>query len=40
MLSFLEYKVFFGAVFCTEQLEMICRLDFDMFFKIFIFEPK
>ena len=22
----------FGAVFCTEQLEMICRMDFDMFF--------
>ena len=26
------FSFFFGAVFCTEQLEMICRLDFDMFF--------
>ena len=39
MLSFLEYLVFFGAVFCREQLEMICRMDFDMFFGILIFEP-
>ena len=31
---------FFGAAFCTEQLEMICRMDFDMFFGILIFEPK
>ena len=30
----------FGAVFCTEQLQMICRMNFDMFFKILIFEPK
>ena len=37
---FLEYLVFFGAAFCTEQLEMICRMDFDMFFGILIFEPK
>ena len=35
MLSFLEYLVFFGAVFCTEQLQMISRMDFDMFFGIF-----
>ena len=40
MLSFLEYLVFFGAVFYTEQLEMICRMDFDMFFGILIFKPK
>ena len=40
MLSFLEYLVFFGAVFCTEQLLMICRVNFDMFFGILIFEPK
>ena len=31
---------FFGAVFCTEQLEMISRMDFDMFFGISIFDPK
>ena len=40
MLSFLEYLVFFRAVFCTEQLSMICRMDFDMFFGILIFDPK
>ena len=40
MLSFLEYLVFFGAVFCTEQLYMICRMDFDMFFGILIFQQK
>ena len=40
MVSFLEYLVFFGAVFCTEQLWMICRMDFDMFFWILIFDPK
>ena len=28
------------SVFCTEQLEMICRMDFDMFFLILIFDPK
>ena len=40
MLSFLEYLVFFGAVFRTGRLEMICRMDFDMFFEILIFDPK
>ena len=40
MLSFLEYLVFFGAVFCKEQLSMVCRMDFDMFFKILNFEPN
>ena len=40
MVSFLEYLVFFGAVFCTQQLEMICRMDFHMFFGILLFEPK
>ena len=40
MVSFLEYLVFSEAVFSTEQLEMICRMDFDMFFGILIFDPK
>ena len=40
MVSFLEYLVFFEAVFCTEQREIICRMDFDMFFGILIFDPK
>ena len=26
----------FWSVFCAEQLEMICRIDFDMFFGILI----
>ena len=33
-------SVFFPAVFCTEQLEMICRMDFDMFIGILIFDPE
>ena len=40
MVSFLDYLVFCEAVFCTEQLEMICRMDFDMFFAILIFDPS
>ena len=40
MVSFLEYLVFFASVFCTKQLQMICRMDFDMFFGIFVFDPK
>ena len=40
MLSFLEYLVFVRAVFCREQLQMICRMDFDMFFRILIFDAK
>ena len=40
MLSFLEYLLLFRAVFFREQLKMICRMDFDMFFGILIFDPK
>ena len=40
MLSFLEYLVFFHAVFYTKQFEMICSMDSDMFFIKFIFWPK
>ena len=40
MVLFLEYLVFFGAVFCTEQLEMIARMDFDIIFGILIFDLK
>ena len=40
MVSYLEYLVFFEVGFCLEQLEMICRMDFDMFFGILIFDPK
>ena len=40
MVSFLEYLVFFRAVFCTKQLQRVCRMEFDMFFGILIFDPK
>ena len=40
MVSFLEYLVFFGAVFCTKRLKMIGKMDFDMFFGIKIFDLK
>ena len=40
MVSFLEYLLFFAAVFCTEQLQIICRIDFDIFFEILIFNQK
>ena len=40
MVSFLKYLVFFEAVSCTEELSVICRMDFDMFFGVLIFEPK
>ena len=37
---FLEYLVFFGAVFCTELFYCARRIDFCMFFGILIFDPK
>ena len=42
MVSFLEYLVFFAAVFCNQELENISRMEmnFDMFFGIFIFHPS
>ena len=40
MLSFLDYLVFFLVVFVTEQLQRICKMDFDIFFGILIFDPK
>ena len=40
MVLFLKYLVFFEAVSCTEELSVICRMDFEMFFGILIFEPK
>ena len=32
--------MFFAAVFCTEQLKIICRIDFDIFFVILISDLK
>mgnify|MGYP006973418884 CR=1 FL=1 len=40
MVSFLDYLVFFAAVFYKEQLYMSCRMAFDMFLGILIFDPK
>ena len=37
---FFNIECFSGAAFCTEQLKNTCRMDFDMFFGILIFEPK
>ena len=30
----------FCSSFCTEQLQMSCTMDFDMFFGFLIFDPK
>ena len=40
MVSFLEFLMFLEAVFCNQQLQMVCRMDYDMFFGILIFDPK
>ena len=40
MVSFLEYLVVFGAVFCREQLKIIFRVDVHMFFGILTFNLK
>ena len=40
MKSFLEYLVFFRAVFSTEQVSIISRINFEMFHVFPIFDPK
>ena len=40
IILFLEYLVFFGAVFCTEQLQRFCRMVFRMFLAFLIFDPN
>ena len=40
MVSFLEYLVFFRAVFCEQLLKCASRIDFWMFFGISIFDPN
>ena len=40
MVLFLEYLVFSAGVFCTEQLQIICRICCEIFFAILIFDPK
>ena len=39
MVSFLEYWLFFSAVFCTEQLNSCCRFIFGLFLKKKNFDP-
>ena len=34
------FSVFWSGFFCTELLEITCRMDFDMCFGILIFDPK
>ena len=36
MVSLLNYLVVFEGVSCTEELSVICRMDFDMFFGVLI----
>ena len=38
MVLFLEYLVIVASVFCTQELEMICTMDFDLLFGILIFD--
>ena len=40
MVSFLEYLAVFRAVFCTQQLKITSRMDFDKFLGNLIFDPK
>ena len=34
------FRLLWSGIFFTEPLLMICRMDFDMFFGILIFDPK
>ena len=40
MVPFLEHLVLFGADLRIVELEKICRMDFDIFFLLLVFEPK
>ena len=40
IVSFLEYLLFFRAVFCTEQLQCSSSMVFDMFLAFLIFDPN
>ena len=40
IVSFLEYLVFFRAIFCKETLYCSCRMVFRMFFAFLIFDPN
>ena len=34
------FIVFLSVFFCKEQLQRVCRMKFDMFFGILMFDPK
>ena len=40
MVSFVGYLVLNGAVFCRQQMQMIFRMEFNMFFGILNFDLK
>ena len=40
MLSFFEYYLFFGAVFCIEQLQCVVETFLACFYAFLIFDPK
>ena len=40
MLSFFEYKLFFRAVFCREQVKCVCRNVFYKIYGILFFDPN
>ena len=40
MLSFFQYLLFSGAVFCTEQLQCVVETFLACFYAFLIFEPK
>ena len=40
MLSFFEYELFFGAVFCVEQLQCVVETFLACFYAFLIFDPK
>ena len=40
MLSFFEYELFFGAVFCIEQVQCVVESFLACFYAFLIFDPK
>ena len=40
MLSFFQYWLFFGAVFCIEQLQCVVETFLACFYALLIFDPK
>ena len=34
------FNIFVERFFCTKQLQRVCRMEFNMFFGILMFDPK